>query len=61
MGNLTKNQQKRAVMQANVDLAKQSTSDYIIFQFNILKTRDISKPLKAIIISRIAEITKEMS
>ena len=59
MGNLTKNQQKREIMKADVEKAKQSTLDNLSFQFNINRTTEEIKPTKAIVINRIVDTTKE--
>jgi hypothetical protein len=59
MGNFTKNQQRREMMKANVERAKQLTLDDMSFQFNVARTEDTIKPSKAIIINRICEATKE--
>jgi hypothetical protein len=53
MGNLTKNQQKRELMKAEVSQSKQSTLDDISFQFNIERDRE-PRPTKTIIINQIA-------
>ena len=39
MGNFTKNQQRREIMKANVERAKQSTLDDMSFQFNVAKDK----------------------
>jgi hypothetical protein len=59
MNKLTKNQQKREIIAADVKHAKQSTLDTLSFQFNIESANEAVKPAKAIVISRIAETTKE--
>ena len=59
MGNLSKNQQRREAMKANVELAKQSTLDDLSFQFNVSRGKDAVKSSKAIIINRIRDTTKE--
>ena len=59
MGNFTKNQQRRELMKANVERAKQSTLDDMSFQFNVAREKDAIKPSKAIIIDRISDTTKE--
>ena len=59
MGNLTKNQQKREIMKANVEQAKQSTLDDLSFQFKIIKKNKENKPSKKITINRILVATKE--
>ncbi len=59
MGNLTKNQQKRELMKADVSQSKQSTLDDLSFQFNIERTREGTRPTKAIIINQIANKIEE--
>ena len=59
MGNFSKNQQRREIMKANVERAKQSTLDDLSFQFNIEKTRETITPTKAIVINKISDTTKE--
>jgi hypothetical protein len=59
MGNLTKNQQKREIMKAEVKQAKQSTLEDLSFQFNINRSKEATAPTKAIMINRIADETKE--
>ena len=59
MGNLTKNQQKREIMKADVKKAKQSTLEDLSFQFNINRSKETTGPTKAIVISRIVDETKE--
>jgi hypothetical protein len=59
MGNLTKNQQKREIMKANVKQAKQSTLDTLSFQFNTTRSKEAIKPTKEIKINRITTTTKE--
>ena len=59
MGNFTRNQQRRELMKANVERAKQSTLDDLSFQFNVAREKDAIKPSKAIIIDRISDTTKE--
>ena len=59
MGNFTKSQQRREIMKANVERAKQSTLDDLSFQFNVARTKDAITPSKAIIINRISDATKE--
>ena len=59
MGNFTRNQQRREIMKANVERAKQSTLDNMSFQFNVARTNDAIKPSKAIIINSISDTTKE--
>ena len=59
MGNFTKNQQRRELMKANVERAKQSTLDDLSFQFNVAREKDAIKPSKAIIIDRISDTSKE--
>lgn len=46
-------------MKAAVKQSKQSTLDNLSFQFNIQKTKEANKPIKAIIINDIDVITKE--
>jgi hypothetical protein len=59
MNKLSKNQQKIEIIAADVKHAKQSTLDNLSFQFNIERSKDAVKPVKAIVINRIADITKE--
>ena len=59
MVNLTKNQQKREIMKADVKQAKQSTLEDMSFQFNINRSKEATAPTKAIEITRIADETKE--
>ena len=59
MGNFTRNQQRREIMKANVERAKQSTLDDMSFQFNVAREKDAIKPSKAIIINHISDTTKE--
>jgi hypothetical protein len=59
MVKLSKNQQKREIMAADVKQAKQSTLEDLTFQFNINRTKDFVKQTKEIIINRIADTTKE--
>jgi hypothetical protein len=59
MGNSTRNQQRREIIKASVERAKQSTLDDMSFQFNVPRIEDTIKPSKAIIINRILEATKE--
>jgi len=59
MVNLTKNQQKRELMKAEVSQLKQSTLDDLSFQFNIEKDRESSRPTKAIMINQIANKIEE--
>jgi hypothetical protein len=59
MVKLSKNQQKRELMAVDVKQAKQSTLEDLSFQFNIERTKEPVKPAKAIVINRIADLTKE--
>jgi hypothetical protein len=59
MVKLSKNQQKREIIAADVKKAKQSTLEDLSFQFNIERSKEATKPSKAIVIDRIAETTKE--
>jgi hypothetical protein len=59
MNKLSKNQQKREIIAADVKHAKQSTLDNLSFQFNIERSKEPVKPAKAIVINRIADTTKE--
>jgi hypothetical protein len=59
MVNLTKNQQKREIMKANVSQSKQSTLEDLSFQFDIEKTKEKVSQRKAIVINNIADTTKE--
>jgi hypothetical protein len=59
MNKLSKNQQKREIIAADVKHAKQSTLENISFQFNIERANEAIKPAKAIVINRIADTTKE--
>ncbi len=59
MVNLTKNQQKREIMKVDVEQAKQSTLDNLSFQFNTGRSKEIVKPVKAIVINRIFDSIKE--
>lgn len=59
MVSLTRNQQKREIIKADVSQLKQSTLDDLSFQFNISKTKEKIKPTKAIIINNIANSIKE--
>jgi hypothetical protein len=59
MVNLTKNQQKREIMKADVKQAKQSTIEDLTFQFNIKRSKEATAPTKAIVINRIFDETKE--
>jgi hypothetical protein len=59
MGKLSKNQQKRELMQADVSQSKQSTLDDLSFQFNITKTEETFKPAKEIIVDNISYTIKE--
>jgi hypothetical protein len=59
MVNLTKNQQKREIMKANVEQAKQSTLDNLSYQFNITRTKEVIKLSKTIIINRISDTNKK--
>ena len=58
LGNLTKNQQTREILRADVEQSKQSTIDDLAYQFNIQKGEK-TKPTKAIIIDRVATTIKE--
>jgi hypothetical protein len=59
MVNLTKNQQKREIIAADVKQAKQSTLEDLSFQFNIDRKKESCKPAKAIVINKISDTTKE--
>jgi hypothetical protein len=59
MNKLSKNQQKREIIAADVKHSKQSALDNLSFQFNIERSNDAIKPAKAIVINRIADTTKE--
>ena len=59
MRKLTKNQQKRETIAADVKQAKQSTLDNLSFQFNIEREKEAIKPTKAIVINKISDATKE--
>ena len=59
MGKLSKNQQKREIMKVDVKQAKQSTLEDLSFQFNINRSKEAAKPTKAIVINRVADVTKE--
>ncbi len=59
MVKLSKNQQKREIIAADVKQAKQSTLGDLSFQFNIERTKEAIKPSKAIVINRIVDTTKE--
>src|ERR1035437_4319777 len=59
MRKLSKNQQKREIMKADVKQAKQSTIEDLSFQFNIERTREAIRPTKEIVINKISDITKE--
>jgi hypothetical protein len=59
MNKLSKNQQKREIIAADVKHAKQSTLEDLSFQFNIERANEAVKPAKAIVINRIVDTTKE--
>jgi len=59
MNGLAKGQQKRELMKVSVVNERQSTLDDISFHFNINKTRDAVRPIKAIVINRITNKIKE--
>lgn len=59
MVKLSRNQQKREIKTAAVRQSKQSTLEDISFQFNIERSKEATKPAKAIVINRIADTTKE--
>ena len=59
MVNLTKNQQKRELMKADVNQSKQSTLDDLSFQFNITKSEETFKPAKEIVVDNISYTIKE--
>ena len=46
-------------MKVDVKQAKQSTLEDLSFQFNINRSKEAAKPTKAIVINRIADVTKE--
>jgi hypothetical protein len=46
-------------MKVNVKQAKQSTLENLSFQFNINRSKEPTKPTKAIVINRVADATKE--
>src|ERR1700690_4297226 len=59
MVNLTKNQQKRELIKADVSQLKQSTLDDLSFQFNIERTKEVVGPTKTIIINQISNKIEE--
>ncbi len=59
MNDLTKNQQKRELMKAEISQSKQSTLDDLSFQFNIERDKESIRPTKAIIINQIANKIEE--
>jgi hypothetical protein len=59
MVKLSKNHQKREIVAVDVKQAKQSTLEDLSFQFNIERTNDTNKPIKAIVINRISDATRE--
>jgi hypothetical protein len=58
MNKLTKSQQKREIIAADVKHSKQSTLDTLSFQLNIERSKEAIKPAKAIVINRIVDTTK---
>jgi hypothetical protein len=59
MVKLTKNQQKREIIAADVKRAKQSMLEDFSFQFNIERSKEPIRSKKAIVVNRIADTTKE--